>query len=64
MSGNAFGLNPAETAALSANERATLREAAYADLRRSGAHYVIDSVANIDAVLDDIDGRLARGGRP
>ena len=64
VSGNAFGLNPAETAALTPAEFATLRDAAYADLRRSGAHYVIDSVANIDAVLDDIDGRLARGGRP
>lgn len=64
VSGNAFGLNPAETAALTPAAFATLRDAAYADLRRSGAHYVIDSVANIDAVLDDIDGRLARGGRP
>ena len=40
------------------------RDAAYADLRRTGAHYVIDSVADMDAVLDDIEGRLARGERP
>lgn len=64
VSGNAFGLNPAETAALQAAEFASMRAAAYADLRRTGAHYVIDSVADIDAVLDDIEGRLARGGRP
>jgi phosphonoacetaldehyde hydrolase len=64
VSGNAFGLNPAETAALSPAEFATMRTAAYADLRRTGAHYVIDSVADIDAVLDDIEGRLARGERP
>jgi phosphonoacetaldehyde hydrolase len=64
VSGNAFGLNPAETAALSPEEYARMKAAAYADLRRTGAHYVIDSVADIDAVLDDIDGRLARGERP
>lgn len=64
VSGNAFGLNPAETAALSSDEFATMKAAAYADLRRTGAHYVIDSVAEIDAVLDEIEGRLARGERP
>lgn len=64
ISGNAFGLNPAETAALTAEEYATMKASAYADLRRTGAHYVIDSVADIDAVLDDIEGRLARGERP
>lgn len=64
VSGNAFGLNPAETAALSPAEFTAMRDAAYADLRRTGAHYVIDSVADIDAVLDDIEGRLARGERP
>ena len=64
VSGNAFGLNPAETAALSKAEFAKMRDAAYADLRRTGAHYVIDSVADMDAVLDDIEGRLARGERP
>lgn len=64
LSGNAFGLNPAETAALSPDEFATMKAAAYADLRRTGAHYVIDSVADIDWVLDEIEGRLARGERP
>ena len=64
VSGNAFGLNPAETAALSAAEFAAMRAKAYADLRRTGAHYVIDSVADIDAVLDKIEGKLARGERP
>jgi len=64
VSGNAFGLNPAETAALTPDEFAQMRAAAYADLRRTGAHYVIDSVADMDAVLDDIEGRLARGARP
>ena len=41
-----------------------MKAKAYADLRRTGAHYVIDSVADIDWVLDEIEGRLARGERP
>jgi phosphonoacetaldehyde hydrolase len=64
VSGNAFGLNPAETAALTPAEYAAMKAKAYADLRRTGAHYVIDSVADIDWVLDEIEGRIARGERP
>jgi len=33
-------------------------------LRKAGAHYVIDSVADLPAVIDDINARLARGERP
>jgi phosphonoacetaldehyde hydrolase len=33
-------------------------------LRRAGAHYVIDSLADIEPVIDDINARLARGERP
>ncbi len=33
-------------------------------LRKAGAHYVIDSIAQIEPVLDDINSRLARGERP
>ncbi|MCX7890529.1 MAG: phosphonoacetaldehyde hydrolase [Rhodobacteraceae bacterium] len=64
LSGNAFGLTPAETAALSPAEFAARREAAHGELLRAGAHFVIDSVAGIDAVIDAIEGRLARGERP
>ena len=64
LSGNAFGLNKAETAELSPAKFAAMKAVAYADLTRSGAHYIIDSVADLDAVIDDIEGRLARGERP
>lgn len=64
LTGNAFGLTPSDTAALSPAAFAEQRATAYADLTRSGAHYVIDSVADIDRVIDEIDGRLARGDRP
>ncbi len=33
-------------------------------LRRAGAHYVIDSIADIEWVIDDINARLARGEKP
>lgn len=64
LTGNAFGLTPDETAALQPADFVRRRAAATADLLRSGAHYVIDTVADIDAVIDAIEGRLARGERP
>ncbi|MFQ5806457.1 MAG: phosphonoacetaldehyde hydrolase [Phycisphaerae bacterium] len=33
-------------------------------LRKAGAHYVIDSVADIEPVIEDINQRLARGEKP
>ena len=33
-------------------------------LEQSGAHYVIDSLVELPAVIDDINARLARGERP
>ena len=33
-------------------------------LRQAGAHYVIDSLADIEPVIADINGRLARGEKP
>jgi len=33
-------------------------------LRKSGAHYVIDSIAELPEVIDDINARLARGEKP
>ena len=64
LTGNVFGLNPAETEALDGAEYHRMRDLAYARLTRAGAHFVIDSVADLDAVLDEIDGALARGERP
>lgn len=33
-------------------------------LTKAGAHYVIDSLADIEPVIDDVNSRLARGERP
>ncbi len=64
MTGNVFGLNPTETEALDSVSFHRMRDAAYARLTRAGAHYVIDSVADLDPVLDEIEGALRRGERP
>lgn len=64
LTGNAFGHSPEETAALSPDDFARKRAAAVAKLVAAGAHYVIDTVAGIDPVIDAIEGRLARGETP
>jgi len=64
VTGNAFGLSREEIEALAPETFATRRAAAVAQLSRAGAHYVIDSAAGLLPVLDEIEGRLARGERP
>ena len=64
VSGNCFGLSLAETRALPAAEFSERREKARATLFSVGAHYVIDSVADLPPVVAEIEGRLARGERP
>lgn len=63
-SGNAVGLTYAQWLALSAAEQEVVQQPACDSLFAAGAHYVIASVAELDAVLDDIQQRLARGERP
>jgi phosphonoacetaldehyde hydrolase len=64
VSGNEVGLGLAEWQALPAREQQALRHAAAARLAAAGAHYVIDSIADIAPVLDDIDRRLAQAEKP
>lgn len=64
VTGNVFGLSAEDTFDLDEETFEEMRYAAFAKLTRAGAHYVIDSVADIDSVLDEIEGRLARGERP
>ena len=62
--GNEVGLSESELAALSDADRMRRLEYACNRLKGAGAHYVIDSVAELDSVLDQIDARLAAGERP
>jgi len=64
VSGNAIGLPLAEWLALDVDQQDELRRAAVAKLKASGVHYVIDSVADLLPVLDDIEARLSRGQTP
>ncbi|MGJ7510784.1 phosphonoacetaldehyde hydrolase [Variovorax sp. GT1P44] len=64
ISGNALGLTQAEWKALDAGEQTARRAKATALLREAKADYVIDSVADLLPVLDQIEARLARGERP
>jgi phosphonoacetaldehyde hydrolase len=64
VSGNEVGLGLEEWRALPTGEQERLRQAATAKLAAAGAHYVVDSIADIGPVLDEIDRRLARGEKP
>ena len=64
VSGNAVGLPLAEWSALDAGKQDELRQAATAKLKASGAHYVIDSVAELMPVIEAIEMRLGRGETP
>jgi phosphonoacetaldehyde hydrolase len=60
--GNGIGLSRDEFEALSSSERHARVERARDELERAGAHYVVDTVAELDPVLDDIDARLRSAG--
>lgn len=62
--GNYIGLNEKEIAALPAAEYQRKLAASYEKLARAGAHYVIDDITGLPAVIDHINHRLARGDRP
>jgi phosphonoacetaldehyde hydrolase len=64
MSGNEVGLPLKELEALPAAERAARRQRAYTRMYQAGAHYVVDSIADIMPCLDDIEARLKRGEAP
>jgi len=56
--GNMMGLSRTEFEALSRSDKEERLTIARAELHQAGAHYVVDSVADVDSVLDDIEARL------
>ena len=64
LSGNAVGLSLEALSALSSQERDDLNAEAVAQLETAGADYVIDTVADLPAVIDKIETRIAAGERP
>jgi phosphonoacetaldehyde hydrolase len=64
VSGNEVGLSLAEWQALPPAEQASRRTRAAQRLLQSGAHYVVDSIAELMPCIDDIQARISRGERP
>jgi phosphonoacetaldehyde hydrolase len=62
--GNEIGLSAEHFAALSESERRSRLTQARQTLMAAGAHYVVDSVAALEPVIETIGDRLALGERP
>ena len=64
VSGNEVGLSLADWEALPDDQQAARRERAYRRMLQSGAHYVVDPIADLMPCIDEIEQRLRRGERP
>jgi phosphonoacetaldehyde hydrolase len=64
LSGNEMGLSRAEVEGLPEGERRNQRDAAAERLKGWGAHFVIDTVADLPEVIEHIEERLLLGERP
>jgi phosphonoacetaldehyde hydrolase len=62
--GNELGLSPDEIAALDADELKRRLDRAAARLAHAGAHYVLDSIAELPACIDHVEYRLGQGEKP
>ncbi len=62
--GNETGLTEIELTALEPGDREAAISGARTRLLAAGAHYAVNSVAECDAILDEIEERLGRGERP
>jgi phosphonoacetaldehyde hydrolase len=64
ISGNEVGMMLDEWKALPAAAQTQKRERAYARMQQCGAHYTVDSIADIMPCIDDIQARIRRGEAP
>jgi len=64
VSGNEVGLPLEAWQALPETEKAAKRSRAFTRMQQCGAHYVIDSIADLMPCIDDIQQRIGRGERP
>ncbi len=64
LTGNEFGMTEQEIAVMDPAVRERKRRQAYTRMLQAGAHYVVDGIADVPPLLDEINARLARGERP
>ncbi|MDR3516319.1 MAG: phosphonoacetaldehyde hydrolase [Azospirillaceae bacterium] len=64
LTGNEVGLSETELALVTGPDLITLRQRAATRLLAAGAHYVIDGIADLPPVIEDIEQRLRRGEQP
>jgi phosphonoacetaldehyde hydrolase len=62
--GNEMGLTAEQIKALDAETREAKLARAYKRMRQTGAHYVVDSIADVLPALEEINQRLAGGEKP
>jgi phosphonoacetaldehyde hydrolase len=62
--GNEVGLTLEEWQALAPEAQRQMLKTAYNRLSQAGAHYIVDSLADILPILDTIEARLATGEKP
>jgi phosphonoacetaldehyde hydrolase len=62
--GNEIGLTEEEIAALDPEVRSARLARAYKRMMQTGAHYVVDGIADVVPLLHQINARLASGDRP
>jgi phosphonoacetaldehyde hydrolase len=62
--GNELGLTEQEVVALEPEVLKAKLDRAYHRMHQAGAHYVVDTIAEVPPILDHINARLARGERP
>ena len=63
-SGNLVGLSQDEMAKLTTSEVNARIEATTEKLMTAGAHYAIESVAEITSVIEDVEERISQGEQP
>ncbi len=64
ISGNEVGVPLADWQAFSESVKQQHRDRIYPSMYQRGAHYVVDSIADLMPCLDDIEARMKRGDKP
>ena len=64
VSGNEVGLPLQAWQALPEDQKALKRARAYTRMQQCGAHYVVDTIADLMPCIDDIQARMGRGEVP